>query len=89
MITKFNIPANDLLGVGLYGPGEAGLYAGISPGKLQRWIHGSKRDGSIVHAQFPQNRNVITFLDMVQALAIQKLRELGEACDQSRFCGRE
>lgn len=84
MITSYDIPADKLLGVGLYGPSEAGLYAGISPGKLQRWIHGSKRDDSIVKAQFPQNRDVITFLDMVQALAIDELRRHGVSSHKIR-----
>lgn len=69
-----DLPAKDLLGVGLYAPGEAATYIDVRPQQLLRWVHGSSRGEPVVHAQFAGHREVVSFLDMVQGMAIRDMR---------------
>ena len=69
-----DLPAKDLLGVGLYAPAEAATYIGVRPQQLVRWVYGSTRGEAVVEPQFPGHREVISFLDMVQAMAIRDMR---------------
>lgn len=65
----------NLVGVGLYTPAEAALYARVQTQTLSRWIHGNIHGGSVVHAQFQDDPDrIVTFLDFVQALAIREIR---------------
>jgi len=68
--------ADNLLGVGLYTPREAALYARVSSTqKLVRWIHGSRVGDSVVNAQLSDDESrTITFLDFIQALSIKTIR---------------
>jgi uncharacterized protein (DUF433 family) len=67
--------AERLLGIGLYTPSEAALYARVSTGLMTRWIHGNKQGSPVVEAQVPQTDDkIVTFLDFVQALAIRRIR---------------
>jgi len=68
------IPADQLLGVGLYTPSEAAQFARVRPQQLLRWIHGSRRGHPVVTAQFQGHREIVSFLDMIQALAIREMR---------------
>ena len=69
------IEAERLLGIGLYTPSEAALYARVSTQLMTRWIHGSKQGSSVVEAQVRDTADkIVTFLDFVQALAIRRIR---------------
>lgn len=69
------IRANDLLGVGLYSPSEAALYARVTTNLMKRWLYGNKRGESVIEPQFGQTEEKdVTFLDFVQALAIRRIR---------------
>ena len=65
----------DLLGIGLYSPAEAALYARISTQLMTRWVYGTRRGDAVIEPQLGagEERN-ITFLDFVQALAIRRIR---------------
>jgi len=69
------IEAERLLGIGLYTPSEAALYARVSTQLMTRWIHGTAQGSSVVEAQVHDTTDkVVTFLDLVQALAIRRIR---------------
>lgn len=70
------IAAKSLLGVGLYSPTEAALYARVPTRTLNRWIYGDKTGDQVIIPQIGgQNGDrVVTFLDFVQALAIRRIR---------------
>lgn len=64
-----------IFGVGLYTPVEAAMLARITPGLMKRWIHGTGRSQPTVKARFADDpERIITFLDLIQALAIRELR---------------
>jgi uncharacterized protein (DUF433 family) len=69
-----DIGREELLGVGLYTPAEAAAYIHVQPAKLQRWVHGTPRREPLVMAEFPEHREVVSFLDMVQSMAIRDMR---------------
>jgi uncharacterized protein (DUF433 family) len=71
------ISGNNLLGVGVYAPNEAASFAGVRAQQIIRWIHGSGQGEPVVDAQFAGHREIITFLDMVQAMAVRELRKAG------------
>lgn len=62
------------LGSGLYTVGEAALYARVSPAMLARWLFGSKSGESVLHPQFDGESKLVSFLDLIQALAIREIR---------------
>ena len=65
---------SNLLGVGLYSPAEAALYARVSSQTMSRWVFGSGQSESAIKAQLGSAEKVVTFLDFVQALAIRSIR---------------
>ena len=65
------------LDLGLYCPTEVSLYTGIPVGSLQSWVHGLGHRKSVIEAQLDRAPQWITFIDMVQAMAIRDLREEG------------
>ena len=71
---KTSISKDALLGVGLYTPSEAAAFIHVRPQQLTRWIHGTKNGAPAVRAQFSGHREVVSFLDMVQAMAIRDMR---------------
>jgi uncharacterized protein (DUF433 family) len=69
--------ADNLLGVGIYTPSEAALYARVPAATLVRWIFGNKMGDPVLRRQLIDNRpdeKVVTFLDFVQALAVRVMR---------------
>ncbi len=66
----------DLLGVGIYSPSEAALYARVTTGLMNRWIFGNKQGSPVIAPQLgtPEEKD-ITFLDFVQALAVRRIRK--------------
>jgi uncharacterized protein (DUF433 family) len=63
------------LGIGLYTPVQAAHIARMAPRTMQRWIHGTKEGQSVVRSQLPpEARLCVTFLDLVQAMAIRAIR---------------
>lgn len=69
------IKTADLLGVGLYSPSEAALYARIATNLMMRWMYGTKQGVAVIEPQLGANEDKdVTFLDFVQALAIRRIR---------------
>jgi len=68
--------ATDFLGIGMYSPSEAAMYAHISTRMMSRWVHGDKGGAAAIRAQVQDDKEkTITFLDFVQTLAIRAIRE--------------
>lgn len=71
MVSELKTP----LGIGLYTPAEAALYAGVTTSMMTRWVHGGAASEAAVRAQLPDDENrFITFLDLVQTLAVRSIR---------------
>ena len=65
----------NLLGLGLYTPSEAALYARVHPSTMGRWIHGNQMGKAVINPQLVNDPDrTVTFLDFVQALAIRAIR---------------
>jgi uncharacterized protein (DUF433 family) len=62
------------LGVGIYTPTEAAQFVGVRTQQILRWVHGNKQGQPVVSAQFPGDRDYLTFIDMVQAMAFKAMR---------------
>jgi hypothetical protein len=62
------------LGNGLYSISEAALYSRVSAGMLNRWLFGSKVGEAVIAPQFDESGKHVTFLDLVQTLAIREIR---------------
>ena len=63
---------DDLIGVGVYTVGEASLYGGVSPNKLQYWFFG---EHPVIRATFYEDK-LLTFFELVAARAINRARTL-------------
>ena len=65
----------DLVGIGIYTPSEAAYYARVTTQTMVRWVHGSRRGDPVFRAQLEgDTEKTVTFLDLVQALAIRAIR---------------
>lgn len=63
------------LGLGLYTPAEAALYARVPTQLLSRWLFGSSVGQPVLHPQIASSgQKIVTFLDFVQAMAIRAIR---------------
>jgi hypothetical protein len=62
------------LGNGLYTVAEAALYARVSTPRMTRWLFGTKTGKSVVKPQFGANEKLVSFLDLIQTLAIREIR---------------
>lgn len=62
------------LGIGIYTPSEAAMYARLSPLTMSRWLFGGSRGRAVFDPQLGQDDKLVTFLDFVQALAIRSIR---------------
>lgn len=68
--------AKDFLGIGMYSPAEAAMYARIATRTMSRWVHGDASGDAAIRAQVPDAaEKIVTFLDFVQSLAIRAIRE--------------
>jgi len=65
---------HDRIGTGLYTIAEAALYARVSERKLCRWLFGSTEGRAVFQPQFGSQEKLISFLDLVQSLAIREIR---------------
>jgi len=63
-----------VIGLGVYTLQEASLYARISPHKLSRWVFGSSDQQAVFDSQLYADR-LISFYDMVQAMAVDRARD--------------
>jgi uncharacterized protein (DUF433 family) len=67
-----------LLGVGLYSPFEAALYAQVRPQLVSQWLYGRQGERPSEAVLDPQlgitKEKIVTFLDFVQILAIRRVR---------------
>lgn len=65
----------DKLGVGLYTAAEAARYVRARPEAISRWVHGNAKGERVVSPKLVDaDEQVITFIDMVQALSIRAVR---------------
>ena len=68
--------ASQFLGIGMYTPAEAAMYARISSRTMGRWVHGDGTGAAAMRAQVPDSdQKTITFLDFVQVMAVRAIRE--------------
>jgi uncharacterized protein (DUF433 family) len=69
------VSASAYLGVGLYTPAEAARFIRAKPEALSRWVHGDAKGDSVFPAHFVGDTDkTITFIDMIQALAVRAVR---------------
>ena len=78
-----NQQANEIIGLGVYTLQEAALYGRISSNKLSRWIFGHGNYQPVIDSQLKE-RILISFYDLVQAMAINKAREYGVSLTKIR-----
>ena len=62
------------LGHGLYTLREASFYARVPVQTMGRWLYGSGRLDSVVQPEFASEEKLVSFLDLVQSLAIRAIR---------------
>jgi uncharacterized protein (DUF433 family) len=66
----------DLLGIGIYTPSEAALYARVTTGLMNRWVFGNRQGESVIVPQIGATEDKdVSFLDFVQTLAIRRIRK--------------
>ncbi|HVT90596.1 MAG TPA: helix-turn-helix domain-containing protein [Tepidisphaeraceae bacterium] len=69
---------NNILADGLYTVDQAAHLARLSPRSLRRWLDGEGEKEAAVDRRFPSNElNALSFVDLVQALAIRSIRNAG------------
>ena len=62
------------LGNGLYTVAEAAMYARVSPALMSRWLFGTTRADGVIDPQFGRGEKLVSFLDLIQTLAIREIR---------------
>jgi len=67
---------NELIGLGVYTLQEAALYGRLSPNKLSRWVFGSRKYEPVIESKLC-NHGLVSFYDLVQAMAINSARDEG------------
>jgi uncharacterized protein (DUF433 family) len=67
--------ATDILGLGLYTPREAAMYARVKTQLINRWVFGGSGE-PVVRAQIGEvgEQRIVSFLDFIQTLAIRAIR---------------
>jgi hypothetical protein len=65
---------SDKLGTGIYTVHEASSYTKVAPGVLRRWLYGDKRGRSVIDPLYGKDDKVVSFLDLIQMLAIREIR---------------
>ena len=66
--------AKQHLGSGLYTVAEAAHYCRVSTAMMNRWLFGSKSGQSVLDPQFGSDERAVSFLDLVQTIAIREIR---------------
>ena len=65
----------DKIGVGVYTPAEAAFYARVSSRTMTRWVFGDAGGEPAFERQLRDpSEKVVTFLDLVQTLAVREVR---------------
>src|SRR5215218_3560740 len=62
------------IGKGLYTVREAALYSRVRPELLNRWLFGTATSKPVLTPQFGRAEKLVSFLDLVQTLAIRQIR---------------
>lgn len=62
------------IGNGLYTVREAARYARVTESMMRRWLFGTKGHDPVIDRQFGSEDRLVTFLDLVQTLAIREIR---------------
>ena len=78
-----NSQSKQRIGLGVYTPQEAALYAGVSSRKLSRWLYGTSVSEPILASQLRQER-LVSFLDLIQSKSISEARRLGVSFQKIR-----
>lgn len=66
--------AKQLLGKGIYTPGEAALYARVRVELLKRWVFGTGDGDAVFRSQVDPAEKTVTFVDLVQTMAVRSVR---------------
>ena len=73
--------ATTILGRGIYDYSEAGRLIGVSGQRIAAWFRGrSSGRGPVLHGDYADelpNQRVISFLDLIEASVVSKLRDHG------------
>jgi hypothetical protein len=62
------------VGNGLYTVEEAALFARVSTAMMSRWLFGTRSGKPVVRPQFGRGDKLVSFLDLIQTLAIREIR---------------
>lgn len=62
------------LGAGLYTVREAATYARVREPLMRRWLFGTKGRRAVLDLQFGAGDKLVSFLDLIQTLAIREIR---------------
>jgi uncharacterized protein (DUF433 family) len=62
------------LDAGLYTVAEAAMYTRVPTSLMSRWIFGSKAGEAVIEQQIGNDEKLVSFLDLVQTLAIREIR---------------
>jgi hypothetical protein len=62
------------IGSGLYTVKEAALYARVREPLMRRWLFGTKDRRAVIDLQFGAGEKLVSFLDLIQTLAIREIR---------------
>jgi hypothetical protein len=64
------------LGIGIYSPAEAAFYAKVSPNVMVRWVFGDSKGRPVIERQLRDTaEKTVTFLDLIQTLAVREVRQ--------------
>lgn len=66
---------DNIIGLGLYTPAEAALYARVPAARFRRWVFGTAKAQPVIDPQLGRvAKPVATFLDLAQSLSINDVR---------------
>ncbi len=77
-----NNKTNQIIGLGVYTLQEAALYSYVSANKLSRWVFGQGDSPPVIESQL--GNLLVSFYDLVQAMAINKARQAGVSLPKIR-----
>ena len=74
MVTVASPLDDSTLGIGLYSPAEAAMYARITTRTMARWVFGDAKGEAAFTCQIKNDELTVSFLDFIQALAVRSIR---------------